>query len=100
MPKLESSMVCLKQKVAAKLWDELPWEFSWEWHDYTRCNGLKNALNSMLGVNAKAVYTSGGKTDFSGKSIDWSGVRILIIRECGKIVEMHNSEWAFFEVVK
>lgn len=100
MPKPESSMICLKQKVAAKLWDELPWEFSWEWHDYTRCNGLKNALNSMLGVNAKAVYVSGSKVLFSGKSIDWSGNRILIVRECGKIVEMSNSEWAFFEVVK
>lgn len=100
MAKPESSMVCLKKKAAAGLWDELPWEFTWEWDHYTRCNGLRNALNSMLGLNAKAVYVSGGKFDFSGKSIDCSGKRFLIVRECGKIVEMSNSEWAFFEVVK
>lgn len=100
--KPEQSFECLKLKAKAGLWDELPWEFTWSWDDYRRNNTAKNSLNAMLGTKFKAVYTSGSHkdNDYNSKSIDWSGQRLLLVREDGKIIEMSNSEWAFFEVAK
>lgn len=82
-----------KQEILKQFQDLM--EFKYEFDEFHRNNKLRDYLNKLFGSQFKAVFSTSKDYDYK-HGLDWSGDNIICINHKDKMVEMGNSEWAFF----
>lgn len=66
-------------------------------YKFLKYSGLCNWINSKLDTNFKAVFCT-RKLTLTKKELDFSGAKLLLVKQDLSYIILTNSEWAYIEV--